>query len=342
MKINKITRLYLLLFTLFIYSCEKEEQPIDIVEEESIEKEDVSSGKITASVFIEPDYKYQVFYDLETNVQISKKLTTSWDLAFECGEDGYHTKLNSSRVMKVWSTGKTNFSEVQSTANAEWEWDDPNGSLDLTGIGEWGVKNGNDIVSNNHVFVLDLGKDSEGDSQGYKKMQILGLEDDAYRVKIADLSGENEFTKVIQKDNDYNFVFLSIGDQGEMVSIEPPKDDWDLVFTKYTHTFYNPTIAYGVSGVLINSNATSIHQDTIYGFENIDFEIAKGLNYITDHNTIGYDWKSYNHDSRAYTMDPDNNYIIKNRSGNYYKFHLIDFYNETGQKGNIKFEFQKL
>ena len=41
-------------------------------------------------------------------------------------------------------------------------------------------------------------------------MQIIGLEGNEYTIKIANLSGENEFLKVIKKDDDYNFVFLSI------------------------------------------------------------------------------------------------------------------------------------
>ena len=70
-------------------------------------------------------------------------------------------------------------------------------------------------------------------------------------------------------------------------------------------------------------------------------EIAKEFNYSTDVNTIGYNWKDYNHDLGDYII-LDNSYVIKNRSGYYYKFHLIDFYNSSGQKGNMKFEFQRL
>lgn len=336
MRNSKATRVFMVLSMFIIFSCEKEEQPI--------EKQTKTGDQLTASVFIDTDYKYQVFYDLESNTEVSQNLTSAWDLGFECGEDGYHVKLNTSRGMQAWASEETIFSAIESNSGAKWAWDNPNGSIDSTAIGEWGEKNGNDIVSNNHVFVLDLGYDSEGDSQGYKKMQILGLEDNEYRVKIADLSGENEFTKVVQKDNDYNFVFLSIGNQGEVVNIEPPKDDWDLVFTKYTHIFYsnNVPIPYGVTGILINSNATTVHKDTVFGFEDANLETAKDLEYIPDHNTIGYDWKTYDYGAGGYIMHPEKNYLIKNRSGNYFKFHVIDFYNESGQKGNIKFEFQRL
>ena len=341
MKLKRITSFWISLLVLVFSSCEKEEQPIKI-EEESVEQENIPGDKITASVSIENNYKYQVFYDLETNTEVAQNLTTAWDLAFECGENGYRVKLNYSKGMQVWATNQTSFSNVSSIPNdAEWTWDNPNGSLDSTAIEEWGIKNGNNIDSKNEIYVLHLGYDSNGDELKYKKMQMLGLKGDEYSVKIADLSGNNEFVLYFKKDNDYNFMFLSIPNR-ELVSIEPPKSDWDLVFTKYTQTFFMPDpFAYGVTGVLISSNSTAVYKDTIHGFENIDLEIAKELNYSTDVNTIGYNWKDYSHDSGGYTI-LDNSYVIKNRSGNYYKFNLIDFYSSDGQKGDMKFQFQRL
>ena len=333
MKFKRINSFWISLLVLVLTSCEKDEQPIENVH--------LPGDETTSSVFIDSDYKYQVFYDLETNTEVAKNLTTAWDIAFECNNNRHHVKVNSSKGMLVSATGQTGFAEVKSKSGVKWIWDNPNGLMDSTAIGEWGVNNGNNVDSKNEIFLLDLGYDNQGKQLGYKKMQILGLEGDEYSVKIADLSGNNEFVLFFNKDNDYNFVFLSISNR-ELVSIEPPKADWDLVFTKYTHTFFMPEpLAYGVSGILISSNSTTVHEDTIHGFENIDYQIAQELNYSTDVNTIGYDWKSYSHDSGGYTI-LDNSYVIKNRSGDYYKFHLIDFYNSSGQKGDMKFKFQRL
>ena len=342
MTFKRINTFWISLLVLALTSCEKDEQPIEI-DEQSVEQENIPGDKITASVFIENDYKYQVFYDLETNTEVAQNLATAWDLAFECGNNGHHIKLNSSKSMKVWATGEMSFSAVNSYAGGTWKWDNPNGLSDSTAIGEWGVINKSTVVSNNEVYVLNLGKDSKANQLGFKKIQILGLEGNEYSIKIADLSGSNEFVLFFKKDNDYNFVFLSI-DNRKLVTIEPPKTDWDLVFTKYTHTFYDDASKpsyYGVTGVLINSYFTSVHQDLSYDFDDTNLKIAKELNYSTDINTIGYNWKDYNHDSGGYTI-LDNSYVIKNRAGNYYKFHLIDFYNPSGQKGNMKFEFQRL
>tara|TARA_B100000795_G_scaffold251476_1_gene220349 strand:+ start:3936 stop:4988 length:1053 start_codon:yes stop_codon:yes gene_type:complete len=347
-KINVV----LFVFTLvFLSSCEKEELPLKSNKTAVTETDPNSSNDSvfysvkSNSIFIDTDYKYQVFYDLESDTKVAQNLKTDWDLAFECGDNGYHIKLNSSRGMQVWATGVTNFSTVESISdNAVWTWDNPNGHLDSTSIAEWGTKNGSDIISKNQVFVLDLGYRPDGSKIGYRRMQLLSQTDNSYKVKFSHLSGEDEFTKVVQKDNDYNFMFLLIDKEGSLVSIEPPKNNWDLLFTQYTQTFIsnNISIPYTVTGVLINPNSTFVHLDTVINFDNMVLEQAKYLEFNTNQNTIGYDWKTYNYDSGSYIIHPEMNYVIKNRVGNYYQLHFIDFYNENGQKGHIKFEFQRL
>ncbi|MBK22225.1 MAG: hypothetical protein CMP63_07965 [Flavobacteriales bacterium] len=333
---KKICCINLVLVIMLLTSCETEEQ--------IVEKESNSIDQITASVFIDPDYKYQVFYDLETNTEVLRNLTTDWDLAFECGDNGHHIKLNSSRGMNVWASGQVDFSAVQSYAGATWNWDNPNGILDSTAIGDWWIMNEDSVISRNEVYVLNLGKDSENNHLGFKKLQILGFANNEYQVKVSDLSGENQFISYLRKDDNYNFIFLSILNS-KTVTVEPPKKDWDLLFTKYTHTFYNDQntpIPYGVTGVLINSYSTSVHKDVDYGFEALNFEIAEELNYLTDQNTIGYDWKNYDHDAGVYSINYHQNYIIKNSKDFYFKMRFIDFFNDNGLKGNMKFEFQKL
>ena len=54
MKSTKSNILYLPLLLVFLYSCEKEEQPF--------ENQHIPGDETTTSVFIDPDYKYQVFY----------------------------------------------------------------------------------------------------------------------------------------------------------------------------------------------------------------------------------------------------------------------------------------
>ena len=163
MKFKRTNSFWISLLVLVLTSCEKDEQPIEI-EEESVEQENIPGDKITASVFIDNDYKYQVFYHLETNTEVAQNLTTAWDLAFECGNNEHHIKLNSSKGMLVSATGQTNFADVKSKSGVKWIWDNPNGLMDSTAIGDWGVKNGKTNL-NNHGEEFRLRVEIEEESE---------------------------------------------------------------------------------------------------------------------------------------------------------------------------------
>ena len=78
----------------------------------------------------------------------------------------------------------------------------------------------------------------------------------------------------------------------------------------------------------------------IIGLGYVGLPLAKSFSKY--YNVIGYDWKTYDYESGSYIIHPEKNFVIKDKSGFYYKFHVIDFYNDSGQKGNIKFEFMLL
>ena len=126
------------------------------------------------------------------------------------------------------------------------------------------------------------------------------------------------------------------------VDIEPEKTSWDLLFTQYTHVFQNPTMPYLVTGVLLNRHETSCAEDDLTSFDDINLENVTDFDFITDLNTIGYDWKSYDGGSGQFTIVADRNYIINDNIGVYYKLRFIDYYNDLGEKGAPKFEIQSL
>ncbi|MBI3235467.1 MAG: hypothetical protein HYZ42_15755, partial [Bacteroidetes bacterium] len=77
-------------------------------------------------------------------------------------------------------------------------------------------------------------------------------------------------------------------------------------------------------------------------YENINLSHAKSLTYYNEQDVIGYNWKTYDAASGKYTTRKHVNYIIKSKNGLYYKLRFIDFYNNKGEKGYPKFEFQRL
>lgn len=309
-------------------SCERDELPVAPHDPGEVE---------TASVEMGVDYKWQIYFDLGTNKNVGQNIKTIWDLGFETSADGYHVVLNAAKFMYAYNTGETEFNLVTDTngITAHHTWDEASGNVDSTAIGDWRV--------DNPVYIIDRGYNELGQHQGYRKVQFLSVDNSGYQVHIAKLNGTLDTTMAILKYADYNLSFLSFNGKAKLVEVEPLKDTWDLVFTQYTHIFYGeePVTPYLVTGCILNRNGTRAILDTT-AFENITFEYAQSQMLSQNINSIGYDWKVYDFDNGSYHIFTELNYIIQDAEGFYYKLHFIDFYDNQGQKGSPKFEFQKL
>lgn len=317
--------LFLVLFVLFAASCKKGELPVP--------KHD-SGSVITTAVNMESNYKYQIYFDLKTNTVVGQNLKSAWDLGFEAAPEGNHIILNGSKAMYAFDTEETDFNSVTDTLGfmAGRSWDEPSGNLDSTAVGEW--------EGTNHVYIIDRGYNENGIHQGFRKIVFESVDQDSYHVKFAALNGTGLTNLTFDKDNAYNFAFLSFTTSGT-VMIEPPKADWDLVFTQYVHVFYEPELTtYLVTGCLLNHSGTRSVYDGVSLFSDISFNDIPNYSFTSAVNTIGYEWKEF--DGTNYIVHSEKNYIIEDREGLHYKLHFIDFYNNSGVKGNPKWEYQQL
>ena len=85
-----------------------------------------------------------------------------------------------------------------------------------------------------------------------------------------------------------------------------------------------------------------VAKDTLNDFSTITFDMARQMIYSSNLDAIGYDWKYYNFEAGSYTVTPGITYVIRNRTGFYYKLRFIGFYNDVGQKGYPSIEYQQL
>ena len=319
-------KIYLFIFALTLFSCEKKEIAI---------QPHANGETIVSHVSLGTDYRYQMFFDLETNSMVKQNFKTGWDLGFECGNSGSRVILNTAKSMFSYNSGITDFNSVSDTIGLTQKWDAVSGDLDSTSIGDW---------SNNNVYIIDRGYNEAGTHLGFKKSIFNSVNSTEYNLKYADLDGSNEVLITVPKDNNYNFSFLSMNGNGSIADIQPKKEDWDLVFTQYVHVFLeeNPPLPYLVTGALLNRNNVESCRVFDKDFDLITMADVSSYTFYSYINTIGYDWKFYSFDTGQYVVHANQNYIIKSTEGKYFKLHFIDFYDENGEKGTPTFEFQEL
>jgi hypothetical protein len=320
---KKLNILYIFIFFL---ACEKEERPII---------QHPIGNIIATQIDIGSNYSQQVYYSISNNIIITENEKEDWDLAFESSSQGWNIIINSSTFSQIAELSN-NFSDTINANNLNWNWDKAEGINEGTAIGDYRNKE--------KLYVLDRGFNINGSSRGYKKFIIDSVNNNSYFIKYANLDNTNLQNLIIYKDNTYNFQYLTFKTD-ETISIEPRKEDWDLLFTQYTHLFLDnlETPAYLVTGVLTNYiNNILVATDTINKFIDINLKMIDEYNFTNRQNEIGYNWKSFNFNSQSYTVNSDKTYIISDLDGRYFKLHFIDFYNDNGEKGSPKFEVQEL
>lgn len=314
----------LVLFVLVIStltSCLKKEISIDKHE---------AGGVVSNQIELGTDYRYQAYYDFGSDKFVKQNTKTDWDLGFETSPSGSKVILNTSKAMAVTKVLATGFNNVTDTIGASWEYDANSGSLDSTAIGNW--------IDFGGVYIIDRGFSFDGSHQGYRKLVITSFDNTSFSIHYANLDGSEEQIKTIQKDNEFNFTFLSF-QSNDIADIQPKKENWDLVFGQYSHLF-SPTFPYLVTGVQSNRNGVEVAKIFDKPFEDITHDDISGYDFSSAINTIGYDWKTFT--GSGYVTHFEKNYIVKTTEGFYYKIHFTDFYNQQGDKGTPNFEVREL
>lgn len=309
-----------LMTILVLSSCIKDEIPVDQPDPGDVIQNEIEMGT---------DYRYNAYYDFESNTFVKEHLKTEWDLGFETGENGWHIVLNTSKAMAV-GEALTDFAGTTDTVGVVWRHDASSWNMDSTAVGDWQAYGG--------VYIVDRGYSWDGTQLGFRKIEIQSVTETGYTVRFAELDGSNEMTVEISKQNDYNFTFFSF-ETNAVASIEPPKEDWDIVFRQYTHIF-DEHPPYLVNGVLSNTNGVEVAEVFDLVFEDITLDDVSSASFYSAIDVIGYDWKTFT--GGSFTTHPEKVYIVKTTEGLYYKLRFIDFYNDQGEKGTPRFETQAL
>jgi hypothetical protein len=284
------------------------------------------------TVVLGEKYEKQVFYDFEENAVVSVSDVASWDLAFESGKEGSHVYMNGGKGVFLYNTHQTDFAQVTDVPGAmnatNMLFDDPGGAPDSTAMRDWRGTNGE---SKEEVYIAKLNDTT------YYKLMLLSVNSERYELRYGRIKDETPIALAIPKDDAYNFSYFSFA-KG-LVTPEPPKATWDVVFTRYRFIYRDiNNFPYEVNGVLLNPYKVMAATDFSRTFEEITYENSNTLTYTNKRDIIGSDWKAYNFSTGRYDVKKNNSYILRTRNEKVYKLRFLDFYSAAGAKGTPVFE----
>ena len=319
--------LLLLSLGAILTSCLKEEIAIS-----KPQKTNVNS--YVTSLSLGPEYKTQLYYNLEKEEIILTADREAWDLAFETTADGYRILINNGRMGALKLLNTNDFAAITTNPNSEWGYDPASANLDSTFIGDWRNKD--------NIYLVDLGSNSLGASMGKYKLRILSVTETDYTIEYCKLNKTTPQQATISKEADYNFSLFNLRSGAQVTFANTPKKtEFDICLRTYTH-IYEDGMPYLVVGCMLNDYKTAASMIHTSNFDDVSYEDALGLVYRSNVDAIGFEWKIYDFDESTYSIDPNKVFIIKTQNGNYFKIRFLDFYDEFGVKGSVKVEIQKL
>lgn len=297
---------------------------------------------------------------------------TDWDLGFYTGDE-FEVIVNYSIMMAAGKIdGATDLASVNSSntetlmgkvqvANFDPEntqyIDDVTGNFPTasTAIAEISADD-----SQNGIYLVNMGKKiyegsiptgstyTGGDSRGWMKIQITRSGSD-YKIRYADLDSTEIKEFIIPKDSEYNYTFFSLKNDS-IVSIQPPKKEWDLCFTVFTNViegagsyiyadFVLSNIMGGVASYQVTVPDGTSATEAYNSFKSSD--VNASLFNSTDQRAIGGNWRN---PVGANGLEVYGNrfYIIRDANGLLYKLKFTRMTSESGERGHPEFEYEPL
>lgn len=312
--------------------CVREELPVPkYVADAQVQSDSLSLGN---------NYDDQIFYSLDQHRVIARYPRDNWDLAFEANESGVNIILNDAKTTYAY---EINTDQIKALVRADTSkrinpvsWDASSHNPDSLAIGKWNTKN-------NSSYIIDCGKSVDGKSLGMYKVRFLSVDVTGYNILVSQCDNDSVIDALkIPKREGYTYTYLNLRTQ-QVVEAAPPAKEWDVLFSLYTHTFYEPYYTpYLVLGCLLNPYNTKAASCNLNDFDAADVAGFYASKFSSHRDAIGYDWKTFDRNLGQYAVDPKKVYFIESQNALKYKIHFVDFTNSTGIKGHPKWEFQEL
>lgn len=326
----------LFISSISLTSCEKEDVRV------MIPKQDTTTTIFSS--YLGPDYRNQVFVNLSDSSQLSFPQMI-WDLSFSCDTNTFDITLNGGNAAFIANAGLGKLKSNIDVNKLKWRWDEASGISDSLALKGWYNKSTNLVTDS--VYVIDRGSNCPPQER-YMQFKIIDVNVKEYTIAYTDIYAQRplliaHIPRLAEKLN----VYFNFDKGGIILDIEPNKNDWDFCFVRYRTVYYelNPPFPYLVNGIHINTFKNEAAVDSTLNFYKIDLSTALSLNFKTQRDVMGFDWKVYDFNNQHYKARDYVNYVIKpkgNIPGIVWKMRFTDFYNHRGQKGFPVFEVKKL
>lgn len=307
-------------------------------------------GYTTVNLTMGPAYANRVFFDFSANNTVSQ-VGDNWDIAFYRNSAmDVGVKINDAKNATVYQVSATpsDFDTVLPSQKSTWGSPLYNpdittriqdGAFDQSNLLPAGPFNfgwGNyDIlthkVNGQVVFVIDYG------NENYYKFFISEFSA-GYTFKYAQWNGTSwgaTQTKTLANGTDdayFNYFSFTTGDK--VPNMEPPKANWDLMFTRYYTYYTSPmgSMMYKMAGVIQSPNTTvaMVRPETQ---ETTTFTTPASTAFSSNITTIGHSWKPT---TGFYT---DAVYYVKQGS-EYYRMYFTS--NGGTANGNMYFKYKNI
>lgn len=335
---KKIVFYIALCLWLTLPSCFTEEEPI------------ASLDPTEATISTYRPENGQVFYSLKEQKIVKEVGIREWDLAFSCSPDDYTIKLNSSRGMGVFNTTSNDFYGTYKEGDYPWVFDRPSGQKDFSAIGDWGDFSFENPQSYGDVYLINMGVDLNGYPTNVVKMKIRNFDANTYNIVIGDLDGNYERQFLIEKNDSFNYQYLSLTTES-LVSVEPPKKEWDLLFTSYVKhkiptsspLFFSVTNELEITdGVLINPYQHEVTSSSEVTFDDLNFFDAEGYTFNDTMDYIGRSWFDWTGWVKYFIVNENNTFVIRDFDQNYYAVQFESFNKKASTRYDIRFILKSL
>jgi hypothetical protein len=298
----------------------------------------MQAQETTVNLTMNPGYTNQVYYKLSTETETSVD-ANSWDIAM-MRTTAFDFGIRVNAGIEVFEAANTpsDWSTIDVANEASWtplydsetSWKDGafmSGSATF-GIGEY---QGGGVVAGTIIYVLKYADGS------YKKI-IFEQYYYGYTFKYSSWDGTNwsadqtvSIPNTTNPNNAYNFY--SLRDNQEVI-VEPARTDWDFVFRRYVIDYFGDgSTYYPVTGVLHNDLVEVAQNDEPSGMP-----ANPTLDYSTDINIIGHDWKAFT--GGSFVVYSNQAYYIKYEDDTIYRLYFTAF--EGSTTGNLSFNFEDI